>query len=108
MRGKLFRIAALAVSLTILALLILVFAQNTAAQGPIEPPVTVIPPYPPPPVAYVSQAYIQSHQVNVTVQDQVAVTTIKQVFVNDGQRPAEGTYLFPLPAGAALPLNLFP
>jgi Ca-activated chloride channel family protein len=46
--------------------------------------------------------YIRSHRVNVTIDNQVAVTKVEQVFVNESQRPAEGTYLFPLPVGAAV------
>ncbi len=46
--------------------------------------------------------YIRSHRVTVTIDNQVAVTKVEQVFVNESQRPAEGTYLFPLPVGAAV------
>ncbi len=46
--------------------------------------------------------YIKSHRVTVTIDNQVAVTKVEQVFVNESQRPAEGTYLFPLPIGAAV------
>src|SRR5579859_4889710 len=47
-------------------------------------------------------AYIKLHQVTVTITDQVAVTKVVQDFYNPGPRPAEGTYLFPLPVGAAV------
>lgn len=46
--------------------------------------------------------YIRSHRVSVTIQNQLATTKIEQVFVNEGSAPAEGTYLFPLPEGAAV------
>ncbi len=46
--------------------------------------------------------YIQSHRVTVNIDNQVAVTKVEQVFVNGTQRAAEGTYLFPLPVGAAV------
>lgn len=46
--------------------------------------------------------YIKSHRVSVTIDNQIATTKIEQVFVNEGQGLAEGTYLFPLPAGAAV------
>src|SRR5690606_41230474 len=36
------------------------------------------------------------------VVDQVATTRVEQVFYNEGSRPAEGTYVFPLPVGAAV------
>jgi Ca-activated chloride channel family protein len=46
--------------------------------------------------------YIRSHRVTVSIDNQVAVTKVEQIFVNESQRPAEGTYLFPLPVGAAV------
>jgi Ca-activated chloride channel family protein len=46
--------------------------------------------------------YLKSHRVNVTIDNQIAVTRIEQVFVNGGAGLAEGVYLFPLPAGAAV------
>jgi Ca-activated chloride channel family protein len=93
--------------LCIFGLLGFVYLQDAYAQTPIavtpipvDPPLATLAPHSPmPPIGV---AYIQSHRVSVTVQDQVAVTTIEQVFVNEGSRPAEGTYLFPLPAGAAV------
>ncbi len=45
---------------------------------------------------------IRSHRVDVSIIDQVATTRIEQVFYNDGDAPAEGTYVFPLPVGAAV------
>jgi Ca-activated chloride channel family protein len=45
---------------------------------------------------------IESHRVEVEIDDQVAVTRIEQVFFNDSGRVAEGTYVFPLPMGAAV------
>ena len=45
---------------------------------------------------------IRSHRVDVSITDQVATTRIEQVFYNDGNAPAEGTYVFPLPVGAAV------
>ena len=49
-----------------------------------------------------SGVYLKSHRVNVTIDNQVAVTKIEQVFVNGGTGLAEGQYLFPLPQGAAV------
>lgn len=45
---------------------------------------------------------IRSHQVDVAIVDQVATTRVEQVFFNDSSAPAEGTYIFPLPVGAAV------
>jgi Ca-activated chloride channel family protein len=46
--------------------------------------------------------YIRSHRVNVEITDQIARTTIEQVFVNEGAFAAEGTYVFPLPRGVTI------
>jgi Ca-activated chloride channel family protein len=49
-----------------------------------------------PPLAMVS------HQVDVAIHDQAAVTTVTQVFHNPTSRPLEATYLFPVPKGASV------
>ncbi len=49
-----------------------------------------------PPLAMVS------HEVNVAIQDQAAVTTVTQVFRNSTSRPLEATYLFPVPKNASV------
>ena len=46
--------------------------------------------------------FIRSHRVNVEITDQIARTSIEQIFVNEGSRAAEGTYVFPLPAGVTI------
>jgi Ca-activated chloride channel family protein len=43
-----------------------------------------------------------SHQVQVNIDDQVAVTTVEQVFRNHTNRPLEVTYVFPVPRGASV------
>src|SRR4051812_37426260 len=40
------------------------------------------------------------HHVTVEINDQVATTTVDQEFFNPNLQRLEGTYLFPLPAGA--------
>lgn len=40
--------------------------------------------------------------MTVTIEDQIATTHIDQLFVNDNDWLLEGTYLFPLPAGATV------
>ncbi|MDB5313748.1 MAG: von Willebrand factor type domain protein [Gemmataceae bacterium] len=49
-----------------------------------------------PPLAMVN------HKVNVTIEDQVAVTTVEQTFRNHTDRALEATYLFPVPKGAGV------
>jgi Ca-activated chloride channel homolog len=41
---------------------------------------------------------MQSQDIKVSINDQVARTYIKQIFANDSDRNLAGTYLFPLPA----------
>src|SRR6476646_5235373 len=43
-----------------------------------------------------------NHQVNVTIDEQVAVTHIEQTFRNHTERQLEATYLFPVPKGASV------
>jgi Ca-activated chloride channel family protein len=45
---------------------------------------------------------LQAHRVSVSIREQLAVTTVQQVFVNSTNMPAEGVYLFPLPDEAAV------
>src|SRR6266508_6600808 len=43
-----------------------------------------------------------NHKVNITIEDQVAVTKVEQTFSNHTDRPLEATYLFPVPKGASV------
>ena len=88
------RLAASLVALAALAVL----AAPARADGLI-----VIRPHPPerPDVRNVPLA-VKYHRVTVTVKGRVAVTDVDQVFVNHNPRRVEGTYLFPLPEGAAI------
>jgi Ca-activated chloride channel family protein len=43
-----------------------------------------------------------NHRVNVTIDDQVALTQIEQTFRNHTSRPLEATYIFPVPKGASV------
>lgn len=43
-----------------------------------------------------------NHHVNVTLEDQVAVTKVEQTFRNHTDRALEATYVFPVPAGASV------
>ncbi len=45
---------------------------------------------------------VKYHRVAVEITDQAARTSVDQVFVNNFDRDIEGTYIFPLPEGAAL------
>ena len=43
-----------------------------------------------------------SHQVRITIEDQVAVTRVEQTFRNHTPRQLEATYVFPVPKGASV------
>ena len=45
---------------------------------------------------------LKHHRVDIRQRDGATVTTVDQVFVNEGPRQLEATYLFPLPAGAVV------
>jgi Ca-activated chloride channel family protein len=64
-----------------------------------QPCIDLLPCPVPPPSAVLAIRY---HHVTVTIQDQVAVTHVDQVFVNPNDWAVEGTYIFPLPAEAAV------
>jgi Ca-activated chloride channel family protein len=54
------------------------------------------------PFLIADQLNVRSHRVDVTIADQVATTRIDQVFHNPNSWAAEGTYIFPVPTGAAI------
>jgi Ca-activated chloride channel family protein len=76
------------------------FAAPALADGIIiiEPPMPPVPPDPQPG----PWLTIEYHRVEVTVEDQVATTHVDQLFRNEGDFEAEGTYVFPLPPGAVV------
>jgi len=45
---------------------------------------------------------VKYHRVDVEIIDQVAMTTIDQVFINNHERDIEGMFIFPLPEEAAI------
>src|SRR5918993_1019883 len=80
-------------------LLLAALAQPALADGLIiiDRPPRAVPghfPFAPLEVAY--------HRVNVSIDDQVATTSVDQEFRNTGGARLEGTYMFPLPDGAAI------
>jgi Ca-activated chloride channel homolog len=95
----------------ILVLLAALAPLPARADGIIVPQPPVCDPCPPPPClgpdlcptsSPMTQLDIRYHQVQVTIQDQLAVTHVDQVFYNPNDWAVEGTYLFPLPADAAV------
>ncbi len=45
---------------------------------------------------------VREHHVNVTIDDQIAVTQVNQTFYNPYQQQLEGMYLFPVPKGVQI------
>jgi Ca-activated chloride channel family protein len=93
-------------SLFILAMLLiasLFLPGHASADGIIipTPPDCIRPPCPPRPIP-MQQLDIRYHHVTVTINDQIAVTHVDQVFYNPNDWTIEGTYVFPLPAGAVV------
>jgi Ca-activated chloride channel family protein len=78
----------------IFVLLLFGYALPAFADGIIIPhhrPGEIIPPL-----------TVKYHRVQVEIRDQVARTSIDQVFINNYNRDIEGTFLFPLPENAAI------
>jgi Ca-activated chloride channel family protein len=80
------------------AILLLTITTPALADGIIIPD----PPPDPMPPDEMPWLTIRYHRVNVTIEDQVAITHVEQDFVNEYDWEAEGTYVFPLPDGAAV------
>lgn len=89
------------ISSIILCLIFLVMSNRSAlADGIVIPD----PPPIPDPISFEeSWLTIRYHNVSVTIEDQIAVTRVKQEFVNHHDWEVEGTYIFPIPSGAAIP-----
>ena len=56
----------------------------------------------PRPGEHIPPLWVKYHHVTVEIRDQVAKTSIDEVFVNTYDRDIEGTFIFPLPEGAAI------
>jgi Ca-activated chloride channel family protein len=87
------------ITAVVTVVLLLTAAHPALADGIIIPDP---PPWPDPPPLRDSWLTIRYHRVTVTIEDQVAVTRVEQEFLNEHEWEAEGTYVFPLPEGAAV------
>ncbi len=70
-----------------------------------RPPIVIPPrpvPWPRPRPHVFAPMELQSQQVTVKIADRVARTTVEQVFYNPNSRRREGTFMFPVPKGAAI------
>ena len=62
----------------------------------------IVPPRPRPPTVVTRAIELDRQRVTARIEDQVARTTIEQVFHNPNSRQVEGTFFFPVPKGAQL------
>src|SRR5262245_24571412 len=72
-------------------LLLLLVGGTVHAHGLVIPEDRTVPPL-----------AMLNHRVNITLEDQVAVTKVEQTFRNHTQRALEATYVFPVPRGASV------
>lgn len=81
--------------ITLLLVCVLLVAQPVLADGII----IIDPPLPPDSPPWLTIRY---HRVTIAIQDQIATTTVDQVFCNNSPFTTEGTYIFPLPPDAVV------
>ena len=84
-------------------ILLILIAVSVGLTGPAGADgIIIIDPPPGVDVRLDQSLAIKYHHVDIQIKDQVATTRVDQVFVNDHPWTAEGTYIFPLPEGAAV------
>ena len=84
-------------------IILILLALSSGLIAPVQADGIIIVDPPPGVDVHLGQALaIKYHHVDVKIKDQVATTRVDQVFVNDNPWAAEGTYIFPLPEGAAV------
>ncbi|MBI5052904.1 MAG: VWA domain-containing protein [Chloroflexi bacterium] len=96
-------IIALAIPLPALADGIIIIDPPICQGGlpcPTPPRPCRVAPCPPFPIA--DQLEIKYHRVTVSIENQVAITKVDQVFYNPNTYEAQGTYIFPIPKDAAV------
>ncbi len=80
----------------------LLIVENTTEQVRLPRPIIIWPPHPrpvpPPPICY----KIKDLTVQARLIDQVAQVQVSQTFVNNGSRPMEVAFVFPLPYDGAI------
>jgi Ca-activated chloride channel family protein len=93
----------LTTSMLIMLILTLLLPTTAFADGIIIPDPPICDPAPCPPVIIpMDQLVIRYHHVTISIQDQLAVTHVDQVFYNPNDWTIEGTYIFPIPDDAAV------
>lgn len=77
-----------------LGVLLLIGVTSTSAQVIMPPPGGVF--------TDPEWLKVDYHRVDIEITDQIAVTSVDMQFTNQGEGLAEGTFIFPLPQGAAV------
>lgn len=90
-----------------LTLMIPTIAQQTPptpTPSPFPPPVRPIvePPFVPGVSTNPDWLSVDYHRATIRVEEQIATTEVDMQFTNHGEQLAEGTFVFPLPEGAAV------
>ncbi|MBM3213116.1 trypsin, partial [Candidatus Poribacteria bacterium] len=62
----------------------------------------IIIPSPPREIQQFIPLSIKYHHVEVSINNQIAITKVDQVFLNENRRDLEGIYIFPIPQGASI------
>lgn len=88
--------------ISLIMIVALGFPLPARADGIIIPDPIPCDPMPCPRPIPMEQLAIRYHHVTVTIRDQVAITHVDQVFYNPNDWQIEGTYIFPIPLGAAV------
>src|SRR4030042_2342303 len=93
----------LTTSMFVIMILTLLFPASAFADGIIIPDPPLCDPAPCPPVFIpMDQLVIRYHHVTVTIEDQLAISRVDQVFYNPNDWTIEGTYIFPIPDDATV------
>ncbi|MFO7634473.1 MAG: VIT domain-containing protein, partial [Caldilinea sp.] len=90
--------------LIVIAMVLPALAVQASLQAQGVDPRRPLPPMPPPITmsAPPAQIVIERHAVDAVIEGQVAQVQVTQVLRNQSGRVAEGVYIFPLPADAAV------
>ncbi len=82
------------------ALLLVLLAALLASVTSVSAQIVV----PPPGGVFTDPDWLKVdyHRVNITIENQIATTAVDMQFTNQGEGLAEGTFIFPLPKGAAV------
>jgi Ca-activated chloride channel homolog len=87
----------------VVALVVALLALAAPARPALADGIIIVNPPPNvPPIRLDEALTIKYHRVTATIEDQVATTRVDQLFLNEHSWTAEGTYIFPLPHGAAV------